>query len=79
MAYVYGNDYYIEDCVCDNGLPNVVDARLVDILIRHKVGMCRFESNSAGGRIAEKIQTEIKRREGITRITNKIYKYKQRN
>ncbi|RDY21433.1 hypothetical protein [Criibacterium bergeronii] len=71
-AYVYRNDYYIEDCVCDNGLPNVVDARLVDILIRHKVGMCRFESNSAGGRIAEKIQTEIKKREGITRITTKF-------
>lgn len=71
-AYVYGNDYYIEDCVCDNGLPNIVDARLVDILIRHKVGMCRFESNSAGGRIAEKIQTEIKKREGITRITTKF-------
>lgn len=52
VAYVYGNDYYIDDVVCDNGLPNIVDARLVDILVRDKVKMCRFESNSAGGRVS---------------------------
>lgn len=56
VAYVFGQDYYIDDCVCDNGLPNIVDARLVEILIRDKVKMCRFESNSAGRRVAEKIQ-----------------------
>lgn len=71
-VYVYGNDYYIEDCVCDNNLPNIVDARLVDILMRNKVQICRFESNSAGGRIAEKVQGEVKERGGITRITTKF-------
>lgn len=71
-AYVYGSDYYIMDCVCDNGLPNIVDARLVDILLRNSVQMCRFESNSAGGRIAEKIQGEVKSKGGITRITTKF-------
>lgn len=71
-VYVYGNDYYIEDCVCDNNTPNIVDARLVDILIRNKVQMCRFESNSAGGRIAEKVQGEVKERGGVTRITTKF-------
>lgn len=54
VGYVYGEDYYIDDCVCDNGLPDVVDARLVEILVRDKVKSCRFESNSAGGRIAKK-------------------------
>lgn len=72
VAYVYGNDYYIEDCVCDNGLPNIVDARLVDVLLRNKVKMCRFESNSAGRRVAEKIQEEVKKRNGITHITTKF-------
>ncbi len=71
VAYVYGQDYYIEDCICDNGNPDIVDARLVDILLRHKAQMCRFESNSAGGRIAEKIQEEIKSKNGITHITTK--------
>ena len=71
VAYVYGQDYYIEDCICDNGTPETVDARLVDILLRHEVQMCRFESNSAGGRIAEKVQEEVKNRNGITHITTK--------
>ena len=71
VAYVYGQNYYIEDCICDNGLPEIVDARLADILIRHKVKQCRFESNSAGGRIAEKVQQMVKDRGGITHITTK--------
>ena len=34
--------------------------------------MCRLESNSAGGRVAEKVQNEVKKRGGITRITTKF-------
>lgn len=71
-AWVYGDDYYINDCVCDNGLPNIVDARLVEILVRDKVNSCRFESNSAGGRVAEKVQLEVKAKGGITHITTKF-------
>ena len=71
IAYVYGNDYYIEDCVCDNGMPNVVDAKLINILLKHKVGMSRFESNSAGRRIAEEIQRGVKAKNGNTHITTK--------
>ena len=72
VAYVYGQDYYIDDCVCDNGLPNVVDARLTEILVRDKVKSCRFESNSAGRRVAEKIQDEVKKKNGVTHITTKF-------
>ena len=72
VAYVYNQDYYIDDCVCDNGLPDVVDARLTEILVRDKVKCCRFESNSAGRRVAEKIQSEVKKRGGITNITTKF-------
>lgn len=71
VGYVYGQDYYIADCICDNGLPDTVDARLSGILVHNKVNMCRFESNSAGGRVAEKIQGEVKRLGGITNITTK--------
>lgn len=72
VGYVYGQDYYIWDCICDNGLPDTVDARLSEILVRDKVKMCRFESNSAGRRVAEKIQGEVKRLGGITNITTKF-------
>lgn len=71
VGYVYGQDYYIDDCVCDNGLPEIVDARLAEILVRHKVNQARFESNSAGGRVAEKVQNMVKERGGITHITTK--------
>lgn len=72
VAYVYGEDYYIDDCICDNNLPNIVDARLTEILVRDKVQMCRFESNSAGGRVAEKVQEAVKAKGGITHITTKF-------
>lgn len=72
VAYVYGNDYYIDDCICDNSLPDVVDVRLAEILLKNKVKMCRFESNSAGRRVAEKIQNDVKSRGGITNITTKF-------
>ena len=72
VAYVYGTDYYIDDCICDNSLPDVVDVRLAEILLKNKVKMCRFESNSAGRRVAEKIQNDVKSRGGITNITTKF-------
>ena len=72
VGYVYGDDHYIDDCVCDNGLPDVVDTRLIDILVRDKVKMCRFESNSAGRRVADTVQKGVKERGGITHITTKF-------
>lgn len=72
VGYVYGQDYYIGDCICDNGLPDTVDIRLADILVRNKVKACRFESNSAGRRVAEKIQGEVKRLGGVANITTKF-------
>ncbi len=72
VAYIYGQDYYIADCVCDNGLPDVVEPRLVNCLLQNKVQMSRFEHNNAGGRIAKDIQEEVKKRGGITKITTKF-------
>lgn len=71
IAYQYGNDFYIEEIICDNNNPEIVETRLVEVLLRHKVKLSRFESNSAGGKIAEKVQKEVKSRGGITRITTK--------
>lgn len=71
IAYQYGNDFYIEDIICDNSNPEVVEARLVSKLLQHHVHMSRFESNSAGGKIAEKVQNEVKSKGGRTKITTK--------
>jgi len=72
IAYQYGQDYYIEDAVFDNGKPETVEARLVQKCLQHKVQMGRFESNSAGGRVAESVQKMIKEKGGRTRITTKF-------
>ena len=71
IAYQYGNDYYIEGIICDNSNPEIVETRLVMALIQHKVQMSRFESNSAGGRVAQKVQEEVKSKGGHTKITTK--------
>lgn len=70
-VYQYGNDFYVEDIICDNGAPEIVETRLVENLLKHKTKMSRFESNSAGGKIAEKVQKEVKLRGGITKIQTK--------
>jgi predicted phage terminase large subunit-like protein len=71
IVYQYGNDYYVEKIICDNSNPEVVETRLVMELLAHKVHFSRFESNSAGGRVAQKVQEQIKAKGGRTKITTK--------
>ena len=71
IVYKYGDDYYVEKIICDNSNPEVVETRLVMALLEHKVQMSRFESNSAGGRVAQKVQEQVKAKGGITKITTK--------
>lgn len=72
IAYQYGDDYYIDDFICDNSNPEIVEARLVAKLLKHKVQAARFESNSAGGRIAADVQKRVKEEGGRTKITTKF-------
>lgn len=71
ICYQYGNDFYCEDVVCDNSNPEIVETRLVSKLLQHKAQMGQFESNSAGGKVAEKVQKEVKEQGGIAKITTK--------
>lgn len=71
VGYVYGEDVYIEDVVCNNGKPEIVEAQFVDMLLKHKVKLCRFESNAAGGKVADKVNEEVSKRGGHTHITKK--------
>ena len=71
IVYQYGNDYYVEKIICDNSNPEVVETRLVMEMMAHKVQLSRFESNSAGGRVAQKVQEQIKEKGGRTKITTK--------
>ena len=67
--YQYGNDYYMEDCICsDESDFEIQYSRIADIIIRNKMQMVDFESNSGGDRIAEEIEKRIRGKQncGIT-------------
>ena len=71
IVYQYGRDFYVEHIICDNSNPEIVETRLVMALLEHKVQLSRFESNSAGGRVAQKVQEQVKAKGGHTKITTK--------
>ncbi|OUN08355.1 hypothetical protein B5G43_02970 [Flavonifractor sp. An92] len=71
ILYQYGQDYYLEACICDNGKEEIVEDRIIKALLDHKVHMARFESNSAGGTIARNVQKAVKAEGGRCHITTK--------
>lgn len=71
IGYVYGEDHYIEDIVCSNQGPSVTDELCAEALTRNHVQRAQFESNSAGGRTADKVQELVNKRNGSTHITKK--------
>lgn len=71
IVYQYGADYYIDDVVCENYNPDVVETNLVMKLLQHKVQQCQIESNVAGGKMASVIQDRVNEAGGITNITTK--------
>lgn len=71
VAYLYGSKAYIEDCVCENYAPDVVENSLVHMLIKHNVNLARFESNAAGGKVAQIVQERVRGEGGKTRIETK--------
>ena len=72
VAYLYGNDAYLDDCICDNGDPGVVEERLARCLVDNKVQQAQFESNSAGGHVATNVQGRVNELGGKTKITTKF-------
>ena len=71
VAYQYGPNFYIDAVICDNSNPKVVEPRLANLLVSRGVHMARFESNQAGGRVAENVQKMVKDGGGKTKITTK--------
>ena len=71
VAYQYGPNFYIDAVICDNSNPKVVEPRLANLLVSRGVHMARFESNQAGGRVAENVQKMVKDAGGKTKITTK--------
>ena len=71
VFYQYGNDFYLESMICDNGKVEVVQERVAQILVTHKVKMCRIESNRGGTIFAQNVEKRIKELGGVTSIQTK--------
>lgn len=71
VAIQYGPDFYIDGVICDNSNPKVVEPRLAQMLKDKGVQLARFESNQAGGRVAENVQGMVKEMGGRCKITTK--------
>lgn len=60
IAYQFGDDFFIPDVVFDDTTDyDTLDMKSANILIRHNPHKIRFESNSAGGRVAHNVQKLI--------------------
>lgn len=60
IAYQFGEDFFIPDVVFDDTTDyDTLDMKSANILIRHNPHKIRFESNSAGGRVAHNVQKLI--------------------
>jgi predicted phage terminase large subunit-like protein len=71
VFYQYGQDYYLDAWVCDNGKVEVVMEKVVRMLVDRKVRLCRIESNRGGTLFAADVQKRLKELGGITTITTK--------
>ena len=71
IAYVYGEDVFIEDCVFDNSAPEVTKPQCAKKLVEHKVSTATFESNNAGTYFARDVEELVKKFGGRTSIRTK--------
>ena len=71
VFYQYGNDFYLESAICDNGKVEVVQERVAQILVAHKVKQCRIESNRGGTMFAQIVGKRVTELGGMTSIQTK--------
>lgn len=61
IAYQFGDNFYILAVVFDDNTDyDTLDRKTADIIIEHNPHKVRFESNQAGGRIADNIEKMVK-------------------
>lgn len=60
IAYIYGDDVFIEDVVFDNSKPEVTKPQCAKKLFQHKVSVATFESNNAGTYYSRDVEELLK-------------------
>lgn len=71
VLYQYGDNFYINSFVCDNGKVETIQPKVAQRLVDEKVKMCQIESNRGGTLFAQTIKDKVKELGGFTSITTK--------
>lgn len=71
VFYQYGDRYYLDDLVFKNIDPGTLDELNANMLVKHKVQQCQFESNKEGSRTANEVERLVKEKGGVCHITKK--------
>jgi hypothetical protein len=71
VMYQYGQDYYMDAIICDNGKVELLEERVSDLLLNHKVSIAQFESNRGGTTFARNVGEKLKNKGGHTTIKTK--------
>lgn len=71
VLYQYGDMFYINSFICDNGKVESIQPRVAQRLVDERVKMCQIESNRGGTLFAQTIKDKVKELGGFTSITTK--------
>ena len=71
VFYQYGNDFYLDTAICDNGKVEIVQERIAQLLVSRAVKQCRIEANRGGTLFAQNVEKRVKELGGMTSITTK--------
>lgn len=70
--YQYDNDYYMVDCVCDNGSDfGLQKEKISNMIVDNNMQQCEFESNAGGDRLAHEVNEMVEQKGGRCNITTK--------
>ena len=71
VAYQYGDRFYLNSWICDNGKVEIVQERVAERLVRERVKLCQIESNRGGTLFASAVGDRMRELGGFTKITTK--------
>lgn len=72
VIYVYGNDHYAVDAICDDSSDYGIQyENLANKIIEHNMQQLEFEANNGGDRVAFEVEKKVKERGGRCNITSK--------
>lgn len=71
VFYQYGDRFYVNSWICDNGKVEIVQERVAERLVKERVKLCQIESNRGGTLFAATVSKRVNELGGFTKITTK--------